>query len=106
MIRRLHAILAEIAKRRQRQRLHGGLALVWWVGLLAALVLSRGGAPVRGLLLALAPPLGAASAGVWWWSRRGMGDPRNVPSQRLRPAAPAAPSSSRHRRDRLHSESA
>lgn len=78
MIRKLHAVLAEIATRRQRQRLHGGLAIAWWSGLLSGALLLANGVPARTLVLTLLPILLAASFAVWIWSRRGLGDPRLV----------------------------
>jgi hypothetical protein len=78
MIRKLHAILAELATRRQRQRLHGGLAIVWWSGLLSGALLATYGVPVRTLSVTLLPLLLAGSAATWVWSRRGLGDPREV----------------------------
>jgi hypothetical protein len=78
MIRKLHAVLAEIATRRQRQRLHGGLAIAWWSGVLLGGLLLAGGVPAGTLAATLLPLLLAASAAIWLWSRRGLGDPRQV----------------------------
>ncbi|HEY1123886.1 MAG TPA: hypothetical protein VGE67_19870, partial [Haloferula sp.] len=78
MIRRLHAILAELAQRRRQQRLHGGLAVTWWLGLLAGILLWRSGVPVRTLATTLLPLAAFASLGVWWWSRSGLGNPREI----------------------------
>ena len=78
MIRELHAILAELARRRQQQRLHGGLAVTWWLGLIAGIFLWRSGVPLGSMAAWLVPLLGFASAGVWWWSRSGLGNPREI----------------------------
>lgn len=78
MIRKLHAILGEIAARRQRQRFHGGLAIIWWLGLAIGLLLWKTGVPVRSFLPALGVILGFSSPGIFIWSRRGMGDPRQM----------------------------
>ncbi|MEY3896768.1 MAG: hypothetical protein RLZZ214_2288, partial [Verrucomicrobiota bacterium] len=78
MIRKLHAILGEIAARRQRQRFHGGLAIIWWSGFFAALLIWKSGVAVGHCLPALVGILGFATVGVFIWSRRGMGDPRRI----------------------------
>lgn len=78
MIRKLHAVLAEIATRRQRQRLHGGLAIAWWTGLLLGALLLANGVPARTLASTLLPLLLVSSAALFFWSRRGLGDPRLV----------------------------
>lgn len=78
MIQRLHAILAEIAARRQRQRFNLGLSIVWWFGFAAMLLLWRSGVPGHlvaagsAVLLLAGPPL------VHLWSRRGLRDPRSI----------------------------
>jgi hypothetical protein len=78
MIRKLHAILGEIATRRQRQRFHGGLAITWWSGFFAGLLLWKSGVQVGYFLPALVGILGLATVGVFIWSRRGMADPRRI----------------------------
>ncbi len=78
MIRKLHAILEEIVIRRQRQRLHAGLAIAWWSGLLLGALLLANGVPARTVAVTLLPLLLATSAAIWFSSRRGLGDPRQV----------------------------
>jgi hypothetical protein len=78
MIEKLHAVLGEIAARRQRQRFHGGLAITWWLGLLLGLLLWKTGLPPRAFLPVLAVVLVVVSVAIHIWSRRGMGDPRRI----------------------------
>lgn len=78
MIRKLHAILNDIAARRQRQRFHGGLAIAWWLGLVLGLLLWKTGVPARAFLPVLGAVLLSATLGILIWSRRGMGDPRRI----------------------------
>jgi len=78
MIRKLHTILGEIAARRQRQRFHGGLAVIWWLGFAIGLLLWKTGVPARSFLPVLVVMLGLASVGIYLWSRHGMGDPRRI----------------------------
>jgi hypothetical protein len=78
MIWKLNAILNHLAARRQRQRFHGGLAITWWLGFAAGLLLWNAGVPARSFLPVLGLLLLVATAGIFIWSRRGMGDPRQM----------------------------
>lgn len=78
MIRKLHAILDEIAARRQRQRFHLGLAIAWWAALVLGLALWKSGLPPRAFVPWLLVGLAAAVVAVRLWSRSGRGDPRRL----------------------------
>ena len=78
MIEKLHVILRDIAARRSCQRFNGGLAITWWLGIVVGWLLWKNGVPVGTLAPTLAVILLAASVGIFFWSRRGLDDPRRI----------------------------
>ncbi|MGL4398763.1 MAG: hypothetical protein ACRCXD_02750, partial [Luteolibacter sp.] len=78
MIQKLHAILGEIASRRKRQRFHGGLALIAWIGFFISLLCWVNGVPLGNFLPVLLVVLGLSAVSVFLWSRHGLSDPRQI----------------------------
>ena len=81
MIQKLHAILHDLAARRQRQRFNAGLALTWWLGLVIGLSLWKMNVPFFQILLGFILCLFISTIVIFIWSRRGLGDPRMIAKQ-------------------------
>jgi len=78
MNEKLHQILQELAERRRRKRLHSGMAIVWWASLVIGVLLIIFKEDYVGSLLLLLGLAAIASVLVYFLSRRGIGDSRQM----------------------------
>ncbi len=78
MIRTLETLLREIASRRRRQRFHGALAVSWLLIIIASIYLWQSGYSGGEFALGVVAALLVALIPVFFWSRRGLGDPHRI----------------------------